>query len=176
MSLFLLLSSYNTRLDTYMFAFALLYYILTYYYRMNIMNVSYEIIPPTEEDLNYNNTLQEYNNEEIWELRTQAAIERFASSDEYMEIPGFREHEDDISDDNTVLYDNEVYGFKKCGEIDGWYDYSEFNEAETILPEYDDYQLPEEEDGQMDIDDDSDYWNEMRYERMVEMEHEIDRD
>ena len=139
---------------------------------MNIMNVSYEIIPPPEE----------YTLEYIQDLRMQAAIERFASFDEYMEIPGFREQEenkeesDDISDDNTVLYDNEVYGFKKCGEIDGCYDYSEFNEAETILPEYDDYQLPEEEDGPMDIDDDSDYWNEMRYERMVEMEHEIDRD
>ena len=136
------------------------------------MNVSYEIIPPPEE----------YTLEYIQDLRMQAAIERFASFDEYMEIPGFREQEenkeesDDISDDNTVLYDNEVYGFKKCGEIDGCYDYSEFNEAETILPEYDDYQLPEEEDGPMDIDDDSDYWNEMRYERMVEMEHEIDWD
>jgi hypothetical protein len=143
---------------------------------MNIMNVSYEIIPPTEEDLNYNNTLQEYNIEEIRELRMQAAIERFASFDEFdMEIPGFGELEDDVSDDNTILYDDEVYGFNKCGEIEGCYDYSEFNEADTILPDYDDYQL-EDDTCPMDIDDDSDYWNEMRYERMVEMEHEIDRD
>lgn len=168
-----------------MFAFALLYYLLTYYYRMNIMNVSYLIIPPTEEDLNYNNTLPEYNNEEIRELRTQVAIERFASFDEFdMEIPGMGigigigiDELEDVSDDNTILYDDEVYGFNKCGEIDGCYDYSEFNEADTILPDYDDYQLEDDMSPMdIDIDNDSDYWNEMRYERMAEMEHERDWD
>ena len=162
-----------------MFALALLYYLLTYYYRMNIMNVSYEITPPSVEDMNYTS-------EYIQELRMQAAIERFASFDEYMEIPGFgdnRENGDnDISDDCTILYDDEEYGFDKCGEIAGCYDYSEFNEAETILPDYDDYQLPEEEDDNtcpMDIENgnnydygyhnDPEYWQEMLIERMMDM-------
>jgi len=172
---------------------------------MNIMNVSYEIIPPTMEDLNYNYNytnpnpafplLPEYTIEEIREIRMRVAIERFDSFDEYMEIPGFGKNEEngeppekenleELDDDSTILYDDEVYRFKKCGEIDGCYDYSEFYESDTIVPEHEDYQLTDNErymirmdnDQDNDNDNDPEYWEEMRYERMVDMEQERDWD
>ena len=158
-----------------MFALALLYYLLTYYYRMNIMNVSYEITPPMVEDMNNNHTfIPEY----ILELRMQAAIDRFASFDEYMDIPGFGEDmREEEPDDITVTYDDEKYGFHKCGEIAGCYDYSEFYESETIIPEHEDYFLPEEEEeNDYDYHNDPEYWEEMRYERMVDRMQEMNLD
>ena len=181
-----------------MFALALLYYLFTIC-KMNIMNVSYEITPPMVEDTNNTYTddyyeiippspIPEYTQEYIQDVRMRVAIERFASFDEYMEVPRWREEKDDISDDCTVCYDEEVYRFNKCGEIEGCYDYSEFYELETIVPEQDDYQLSEDERNMVidyDYDynqeeenyhNDPEYWQEMRYERMMDMVQERDWD
>ena len=132
----------------------------------------YDILPPTE-DISVSSNLSY-----IQDVRMQASIERFASFESSMEIPGFDDEkdEDSDSDDQTVLYDDEVYRFEKCGEIDGCYDYSEFYESETIVPEYDDYILDEEGIGEyMDIseidyrmEEDQDYWEELRIERMMD--------
>ena len=174
-----------------MFSLALLYYLLTSnLYKMNIMNVSYDIIPPKVETCDRG---------DIEEICMQAAIERFASFDEYMEIPGFggvsREekwgNEEEEEDDKTVCYDDETYQFPKCGEIKTVY--SNFWESDTLVPEYEDYIIEtkmddeeeekneglrniseirfypdyEEEDEDEDEDeDDSDYRNYLLYGRI----------
>lgn len=180
-------------------------------------NAFYEIIPPTVEDVNTTtNALYEvipppyevipptpsqsfpsfpeveaYTEEQIREIRMQLSRERFADFEEEMEIPNWEYYtkEEEDEDDKTVLYDDEEYGFKKCGEIDGCYDYSEFYESETVVPEYDDYFLiPEDVNiGEyMDMDDDdmedinyyndADYWQEMGIERMTARIQDRDRD
>jgi len=169
-----------------MFALALLYYLLTStLYKMNIMNVSYEIIPPTAESLDRDRDI-------IEERIMQASIERFGSFDEYMEIPGFggesRESELEEEDDKTIGYDDELYQFPKCGEIEMIY--SDFWESETVVPDHSDYFPQKSLDGQMkralmsdihyysdDDDDDDEYLTERRYERMYDriFEH-YDRD
>ena len=176
------------------------------YFALNILkmyqNAFYEITPPspyeitppppTVEDRNTTVPSWEY----VQEARMQAAIERFASYDEYMDIPLPSRHplaplapllpseEEEVEDDETICYDDEVYRFDKCGEIDGCYDYSEFYETETVVPEHEDYSLYPGENGvpmdfetqqQYDFDDyeedyhnDPDYWEEMRIERMID--------
>jgi hypothetical protein len=139
-------------------------------------NAFYEIIPPSVEgpDWMY-----------VQDIRMQAAIERFASFDEYMEVPlpSLEEEEDDA----TVCYDDEVYRFHKCGEIDNCYDYSEFSDSETVVPENDDYFLPEVEDefpGEpMDIseidyrieEDEDDYRNDPDYLAALRIERLMER-
>ena len=148
----------------------------------NPTNAFYDIIPPTVEE---NPPI--FSDEYIQRVRMLAAIERFASFDEYMEIPGFEETIEN-DDDHTVCYDDEEYAFQKCGEIEGCYDYSEFYEKETVVPEFDDYFLGEDEDEDedrgyaiMDISDneydreeydyyynDPDYLEERRIERLID--------
>jgi len=135
----------------------------------------YDIIPPTI-DTSVSRDLQY-----IQDVRMQASIERFASFESSMDIPEW--NSESYSDDATVLYDDEEYVFDKCGEIPGYeYDCSEFCELDTIVPEYEDYFLPDEEgkEEKMDISAidyhlDPDYWEELRIERMMDRFQERDR-
>lgn len=185
-----------------------MFFLLYFYFLIKLVkmyrNAFYQIIPPTVEDVNITTNafyevtpptppyeviptsplpFIEYTPEQIQEIRMQASIERFASFDDSMEIPGLEGYlkEDEEEDDQTIRYDDEVYRFHKCGEIDGCYDYSELYELETLVPEHDDYFLPENEylGGEyMDMDDDDmedinyyndpDYWREMRIEQMMD--------
>ena len=50
--------------------------------------------------------------ERIWEIRHQIAIERFASYDEYMDIPGYNSKEDELSEDESEsdpVVDHKIY-------------------------------------------------------------------
>ena len=151
-------------------------------------NAFYEITPPSiVEDMNTTVPSWDY----VQEARMQAAIERFASYDDYMDIPLYRHplspssEEGEDEDNHTVCYDDEEYAFQKCGEIDGCYDYSEFMELETVVPEHEDYflegRVPMDIDGnfeiqrQYDFEDyeedyhnDPEYWEEMRIEAMMD--------
>lgn len=148
-------------------------------------NTEYEITPPSP--------IEE---ESIEDKRMRIAIERFASFDEYMDIPmnpisSPEEEEEDIDDDGTIYYDDEEYRFEKCGQTRGYeYDNSEFSELDTIVPDFEDYQLPEvegeggepmdisQQDYEYVYDDeyylDPDYIREARIERM--MDYFQDRD
>ena len=100
-----------------------------------------------------------YNLEFIQELRLQAAIERFGDCEgEEMEIPfspppPLQEEEDE----QTVCYDDEEYRFYKCGKFKDDIEPSDFWELETIVPEYEDYVLTEEDQSNIShIDEDED--------------------
>ena len=45
----------------------------------------------------------------IWEIRHQMAIERFSSYDEYMEIPGYNNSYDDIESDSEPESELSIY-------------------------------------------------------------------
>ena len=189
------------------------------YFALNLLkmdyNAFYEIIPPYQRILStigvtpttgfipqnntdYEITPPQLEEESIEDKRMRIAIERFASFDEYMDIPmnpissePEEPEEEDTDDDNTVLYDDEEYRFEKCGQTLGYeYDYSEFSELDTIVPDFEDYQLPEvegeggepmdisQQDYEYVYDDeyylDPDYIREGRIERM--MDYFQDRD
>lgn len=163
-------------------------------------NALYEVTPPTPTPTPSQSfpsfpEVEAYTDEQIREIRMKLSRERFADFEEEMEIPNWEyytkeeeeEEEKEEEDDKTVLYDDEEYSFFKCGEIEGCYDYSEFYESETVVPEYNDYFLIPDDVNigeSMDIDDDDmedinyynddDYWQELRIERMTD--RFLDRD
>jgi hypothetical protein len=90
--------------------------------------------------------------EEQIQLLDQLRIERFASFDEYMEIPGLEdqeEKEEQEDDDITIYCDDQYHRFREVPDI-YHYDSSELCELDTVVLEYEDYFLS---DNDMNDDD-----------------------